>query len=642
LIAKADQSLRDSIIEIGRVDPLGMSKEDVDQVDEAQDRAEALAAQEENKRQKKALDKEINRVRKELGKAIGQAPRSDYVKDVSALISGASRYFANNSGEMKDYAEKVRFLSQAEREGYESKIKRDLVEPGVINKGDIVHVRPDGTIAQGPRPAGTDWAERKATKKDIAKAAKAPELLGITDIGDNYHISIYKGANLSTAVHELGHSFLWEMQQAAEAGIAHEQLRSDWQAINDWLGAEGQTITREQHEKFARGFEQYLREGNAPTSKLAQAFERFRNWLVRIYKTARSLDVELDDTVRAVFDRMVSGELEVENASATLELIEKTSKQLEEAGVTEQDREEINELLEQGKLDAVQSMHEQRNKSFRKRIKAWREEAENEVDASPLYKSMIWLHENGGLNRWWVLNSRGKNALSALNKRRLTAREGNDDPDAVDETPLTAEEEAMLTSADMDFDIASIEAMESGETLFGDMVEFLPKSEIRSRDGIPYAPGDVETIMNAVDDLGGIKVKSKAPIDGLGEYDDMPALHRAGIYNRVMKQDGHAPDIMAAILKDERGIGDGSVVEMWKAIADDLASRRHDAAERKKQKQIEQREKLDFGWLPDDIADKFGFADGDELIDSLVSALPRKERIAQLVQGRIDASDEMV
>lgn len=62
------------------------------------------------------------------------------------------------------------------------------------------------------------------------------------------------------------------------------------------------------HEKFARGFEQYLREGVAPTKDLAGVFSKFRNWLVGIYSTLKKLGSPINDDVRRVFDRMLATE----------------------------------------------------------------------------------------------------------------------------------------------------------------------------------------------------------------------------------------------------------------------------------------------------------------------------------------------
>lgn len=62
------------------------------------------------------------------------------------------------------------------------------------------------------------------------------------------------------------------------------------------------------NEIFARGFEQYLRDGKAPSNYLKQAFRSFWNWLRHLYKSATDLDVELSDTARSVYGDIIGGE----------------------------------------------------------------------------------------------------------------------------------------------------------------------------------------------------------------------------------------------------------------------------------------------------------------------------------------------
>ena len=56
------------------------------------------------------------------------------------------------------------------------------------------------------------------------------------------------------------------------------------QTVKEWLGyKDSQGFTREQHEKFARGFEAYLRSGEAPVRGLKSVFRMFKKWLCDIY-----------------------------------------------------------------------------------------------------------------------------------------------------------------------------------------------------------------------------------------------------------------------------------------------------------------------------------------------------------------------
>ena len=133
--------------------------------------------------------------------------------------------------------------------------------------------------------------------------------------GGEANIQLLKGADKSTFFHETGHYFLNVMQRMVEAGDASQELQDDFKGILDWLGVESaDQITTEHHETWARGFEQYLREGKAPTSKLRKAFNTFRVWLTSIYKNAEELRVELSDEVRDIMDRLVATEDEINAA----------------------------------------------------------------------------------------------------------------------------------------------------------------------------------------------------------------------------------------------------------------------------------------------------------------------------------------
>lgn len=120
-------------------------------------------------------------------------------------------------------------------------------------------------------------------------------------------INLMKGRNASTLLHELGHIFLRDMRSAAKS-TNRARVKADYEAVKKWLGAKGDTLTVKQEEKFARGFEQYLREGKAPKPELQSIFDTFKKWLTSIYKSAKSLNVEISPEIRTVFDRMLGGD----------------------------------------------------------------------------------------------------------------------------------------------------------------------------------------------------------------------------------------------------------------------------------------------------------------------------------------------
>lgn len=73
-------------------------------------------------------------------------------------------------------------------------------------------------------------------------------------------------------------------------------------------------LGRAMHEQWARGAEDYFRTGQAPSVALQDAFNRFRAWLVSIYRAmrGRGLDVQFSDDVRAVMDRLLATDEEIE------------------------------------------------------------------------------------------------------------------------------------------------------------------------------------------------------------------------------------------------------------------------------------------------------------------------------------------
>jgi hypothetical protein len=120
-------------------------------------------------------------------------------------------------------------------------------------------------------------------------------------------ITLMKDANASTFVHESGHQFLEELMRDADHPDAPPELRDDAQTVRDWLGVTDDIKTKH-HEKFARGFEQYLREGVAPSPELAGVFAKFRNWLLSIYQSIKGLGTEISPDIRSVFDRLLEQE----------------------------------------------------------------------------------------------------------------------------------------------------------------------------------------------------------------------------------------------------------------------------------------------------------------------------------------------
>ncbi|MFN3856533.1 MAG: hypothetical protein ACK4RV_02205 [Caulobacter sp.] len=137
----------------------------------------------------------------------------------------------------------------------------------------------------------------------------------ITFSDDGALIRLFEGRDLSTLLHEGGHLWLEELIFDAGDPFASDTIRADLATVRSWMGlADGEQIGVEHHEMFARGFEAYLMEGKAPSRALRDVFDRFKAWLVSIYRRFSALDVTLTPEIREVFDRLIATDEEIEAA----------------------------------------------------------------------------------------------------------------------------------------------------------------------------------------------------------------------------------------------------------------------------------------------------------------------------------------
>ena len=169
-------------------------------------------------------------------------------------------------------------------------------------------------------------------------------------------ISLFKAADQSTFMHEMAHIYLHDMLALAELPDAPKQLLDDVATINRWaawndtqfvkeykgtamesefkklneqmktavakgsVDIEGKKMTLEQmqrlwmQERFARGFENYLKSGDAPTEATRSIFRRFKQWLTKIYRAFSQIGGAPSKEVKAVMDRMIASEDEIDIA----------------------------------------------------------------------------------------------------------------------------------------------------------------------------------------------------------------------------------------------------------------------------------------------------------------------------------------
>lgn len=216
--------------------------------------------------------------------------------------------------------------------------------------------------------------------------------------------------------------------------------------------AKDRAIDAGMQEQFARGFEQYLMDGKAPSIELRGAFEKFRAWLISVYKRLRGLNVNVSPELRNVFDRMLASDAEIEKAKDRVSSDGKPDFTAAELGLSPEDYAKLMASYTKGEDDAKAHMLREimaplkrdREKWFRDERAKVRAEMETAVNAKPVYRAIEWM----GNGRWLgdepqtglpdmrlskqiLVDRYGAGVLDTLRKGRSTvyAASGGMDPD---------------------------------------------------------------------------------------------------------------------------------------------------------------------------------------------------------------------
>lgn len=163
---------------------------------------------------------------------------------------------------------------------------RDMAGSGV-GKAPADHVTEDSIL----RNPGDDQALHQGEKGAVSFLADGRAVIHALEQPD-----------FSTAVHELAHVFA----RTLEPG---EKLAFDKWLLNHSRG-KGEW-TRGEHEAFARAFEKYLSEGKAPTPELQGVFDKFKSWLLELYRSVvgSPLELRLHPEAAKAFDRLLFNEM---------------------------------------------------------------------------------------------------------------------------------------------------------------------------------------------------------------------------------------------------------------------------------------------------------------------------------------------
>jgi hypothetical protein len=265
-------------------------------------------------------------------------------------------------------------------------------------------------------------------------------------------IVVFKGKNQSTVVHEAMHYFLDYMRTAAKTSPEVAELLTALEKYG-----------KGDEEKIAKAFERYVSEGKAPSSKLKRAFQRFRQWLVALYRGMVGMP-DLDPEVRNVFDRMLAAEDEIAEAKKRyadavdaerlrLDLVDK-------APIPEERKAEILKMRDAAHQKAVDK-HTRRAlaayKSARKNDKTIRKAAEAAVAQDPFFKLVDSLVAVGGINETEAGAVFGWDSVDAIAKKfpDLFKKDG----------PVSLTEAMLAFEADIEESLkGTLEAAESVES----------------------------------------------------------------------------------------------------------------------------------------------------------------------------------
>lgn len=227
-------------------------------------------------------------------------------------------------------------------------------------------------------------------------------------------ISLLAKADLSSFLHEIGHFFLDSLTDLASKSDAPADVQADVAALLKWFGVPNlsswQAMSldeqRASHEKFAESFEAYLIEGKSPSLRLQPLFQRFRAWMIAVYRSLTQFmagrDLQLSDEVRSVFDRLLAVDAEIAQAESARNFAP-LFQTAEEAGMTPeqfaeyqaagqsataiaQDELQHRSMADMKWLSGARSRRlKEMQKDAAEKRKAVRREVEAEVQATPVY-----------------------------------------------------------------------------------------------------------------------------------------------------------------------------------------------------------------------------------------------------------------
>lgn len=227
----------------------------------------------------------------------------DYLIEIVGKDNGALRIYSINSTDTKNDGNQKRLENsqQLDTVNYSISNIQDFFKAKLIGRynNDYKNLKSGKSIPKFQEEQQNLFpGNREAKKIHKVKGAYLPA---------EKFIELYKNADESTIIHETAH---WWLDIIVESSKYSEEVASDLREIRKFLKNNGEEFTQHQHEKFARGFEAYIRNGSAKNNKLKRIFEDFKRFLLSIYDNLLQLEFKDDEMpgVQALFDRLLTTE----------------------------------------------------------------------------------------------------------------------------------------------------------------------------------------------------------------------------------------------------------------------------------------------------------------------------------------------
>jgi hypothetical protein len=280
----------------------------------------------------------------------------------------------------------------------------------------------DVTLAQTQQPKTEPKSQRYQQSKGGTRGS-----ITFSTGQDGSTIVLSKNADFSTFVHELGHHFLEMNMQIALSPDAPAQVREDMETVMKWASPETTDLGEwdfftdaektEVHEKFAETFEQYVFTGKAPSAALKQVFNRFRQFMIAVYRNIEKFmgindRAELNSDITGVMDRMLASSSAIAEAQAAsnLEMLIHQDDAMR-LGISPKDYDEMRQdheiatelsinTLEQKSLRNMIWYQKQKSKYLKtlqkeadKKRAAVREDMAKEIAQEPVYQAIAFLRQ---------------------------------------------------------------------------------------------------------------------------------------------------------------------------------------------------------------------------------------------------------